>query len=142
MVGEDIKVSYIADSNTDFPIETQTDFQIALYVFRRKARMGEIVNLKLDKIPAQSTKKERHSNDVETQFDNNETVSLSSTCCTADTPPEWFISYMKQVSHKSQYHFSFSQSIMSVRTELLQFIYILYRSEFLLLECKCWSSLG
>jgi hypothetical protein len=33
----------------------------------------------------------KHSNDVETQFDN----SINSN---ADVPPEWFINYMKQVT--------------------------------------------
>ncbi|VEN54948.1 unnamed protein product [Callosobruchus maculatus] len=97
-VGDDVKVSYITDSNREFPIESQTDFQIALYAFRRKARMGGIVNLKLDRITAEqsSMKKARLSNDVETQFDNNEAVSLASTCCNSESPPEWFISYMNQ----------------------------------------------
>ncbi|CAH2007744.1 unnamed protein product [Acanthoscelides obtectus] len=97
-VGDDVKVSYITDSNREFPIESQTDFQIALYAFRRKARMGAIVNLKLDRISAEQScmKKVRLSNDVETQFDNNEAVSLASTCCNFESPPEWFVSYMDQ----------------------------------------------
>ncbi|KAG5871599.1 hypothetical protein JTB14_010723 [Gonioctena quinquepunctata] len=96
-VGDDVKVSFITDSNREFPIESQTDFQIALYAFRRKARMGGVVNLKLDRISDNqpSHKNSRHSNDVETQFDN-ETPSLASTCCNADTPPDWFIAFMTQ----------------------------------------------
>ncbi|XP_018571385.1 uncharacterized protein LOC108911046 isoform X2 [Anoplophora glabripennis] len=96
-VGDDVKVSYITDSNREFPIESQTDFQIALYAFRRKSRLGDIVNLKLDRISDQPTHKNlRHSNDVETQSDNNEAVSLTSTCCNIETPPEWFVAYMNQ----------------------------------------------
>ncbi|KAJ8933883.1 hypothetical protein NQ314_013736 [Rhamnusium bicolor] len=96
-VGDDVKVSYITDSNREFPIESQTDFQVALYAFRRKARMGDIVNLKLDRISDQPThKNSRHSNDVETQIDNNEAVSLVSTCCNIDAPPDWFITYMEE----------------------------------------------
>nr|CAH7758211.1 unnamed protein product [Callosobruchus chinensis] len=97
-VGDDVRVSYITDSNREFPIESQTDFQIALYAFRRKARMGDIVNLKLDGIFAEqsSTKKVRLSSDVETQFDSNEAFSLSSTFCNSESPPDWFISYMNQ----------------------------------------------
>ncbi|CAH1102179.1 unnamed protein product [Psylliodes chrysocephalus] len=97
-VGEDVKVSYITDSNREFPIESQTDFQIALYAFRRKARMGDIVNLKLDRIsepPQQSQRSSRHSNDVETQFDT-EPVSIVSACCNSENPPEWFVSYMNK----------------------------------------------
>lgn len=93
-----MKVSYITDSNREFPIDSQTDFQIALYAFRRKARMGDIVNLKLERSSGQQPNKvNRHSNDAETQFDNNEAVSLSSTCCNSDAPPEWFVLYMNQV---------------------------------------------
>ncbi|XP_074032371.1 uncharacterized protein isoform X2 [Leptinotarsa decemlineata] len=95
-VGDDVKVYYITDRNREFPIESQTDFQIALYAFRRKARMGDVVNLKLDRISDQPTHRNiRHSNDVQTQYDN-EAPSLVSTCCNADSPPEWFISYMTQ----------------------------------------------
>ncbi|KAJ8924658.1 hypothetical protein NQ315_000809 [Exocentrus adspersus] len=96
-VGDDVKVSYITDSSREFPIDSQTDFQIALYAFRRKARLGDVVNLTLDRISDRpSHKNTRHSNDVETQADNNEAVSLTSTCCNMETPPEWFISYMSQ----------------------------------------------
>lgn len=96
-----MKVSYVTDSNRDFPIDSQTDFQIALYAFRRKARMGDIVNLKLERTSGQEPVKpgNRNSNDAETQFDNNEPVSIVSTCCNADTPPEWFIMFMSQVGH-------------------------------------------
>lgn len=100
-----MKVSYITDSNREFPIDSQTDFQIALYAFRRKARMCDIVNLKLRRASGQEpVKVSRNSNDVETQFDNNEAFSLASTCCNADTPPEWFLLYMNQVS--STYSFN------------------------------------
>ncbi|CAG9854334.1 unnamed protein product [Phyllotreta striolata] len=98
-VGEDVKVSYITDSNREFPIESQTDFEIALYAFRRKGRMGDVVNLKLDRIsdPQQRVPSTRHSNsnDVETQFDT-EAVSIVSSCCNSENPPEWFISYMNK----------------------------------------------
>ncbi|XP_072396375.1 uncharacterized protein [Diabrotica undecimpunctata] len=95
-VGEDVKVSYITSSNREFPIESQTDFQIALYAFRRKARMGDIVTLKLDRISDQQNyRNTRHSNDVETQFDN-EAVSIVSSCCNSETPPEWFLTYMNK----------------------------------------------
>ncbi|CAG9821727.1 unnamed protein product [Phaedon cochleariae] len=95
-VGVDVKVSYITDSNREFPIESQTDFQIALYAFRRKARMGDIVNLKLERISEQPLYKNiRHSNDVETQF-SNEATPLVSKCCSSASPPEWFTAYMAQ----------------------------------------------
>lgn len=94
-----MKVSYLTDSHREFPIESQTDFQIALYAFRRKARMGDIVNLKLERAAGQEPPKaSRSSNDVETQFDNNEDISLTPTCCNNESPPEWFVVYMNQVS--------------------------------------------
>ncbi|XP_057653370.1 next to BRCA1 gene 1 protein-like [Diorhabda carinulata] len=95
-VGEGVKVSYITDSNREFPIESQTDFQIALYAFRRKARIGEIVNLKLESnCELQTHKNNRHSNDVETQFDN-EANSVVSQCCNSESPPEWFLIHMNK----------------------------------------------
>lgn len=95
-VGEGVKVSYITDSNREFAIESQTDFQIALYAFRRKARIGEIVNLKLESnCELKTHKNNRHSNDVETQF-GNEANSIVPPCCYSESPPEWFITQMNE----------------------------------------------
>lgn len=95
-----MKVTYVTDSNREFPIDSQTDFQIALYAFRRKARLGDIVNLKLERISGQEHPKPatKNSTDVQTQSDNNEVVSVISTCYNAETPPDWFIVFMNQVS--------------------------------------------
>jgi hypothetical protein len=83
----DVKVTYLTDNGQEWVIDSQEWFEIALSAFRLKARLGEIIFLKLDKISSQMGRK--HSNDVETQFDN----SINSN---ADVPPEWFINYMKQ----------------------------------------------
>jgi hypothetical protein len=85
----DVKVTYLTDNGQEWVIDSQEWFEIALSAFRLKARLGEIIFLKLDKISSQMGRK--HSNDVETQFDN----SINSN---ADVPPEWFINYMKQVT--------------------------------------------
>lgn len=65
--------------------------------------MGDIVNLKLERVSGKETSKaaSKNSNDVQTQFDNNEVVSVISTCYNAETPPDWFIMFMNQVSFSS-----------------------------------------
>lgn len=64
-----------------------------------KARAGEMINLLLERVSEQPTHKNlRHSNDVETQFDNVESTSILSTCCNADSAPEWFIAGLSQAS--------------------------------------------
>lgn len=97
--GDDVKVSYIASDDREIPIESQTDFQIALYTFRRKARNNEIITLTLDRMSnfKMSSPKQVHHLDVQTQV---YTDALE--CKEADLefnggPPEWFKKYMKKV---------------------------------------------
>ncbi|CAH0548093.1 unnamed protein product [Brassicogethes aeneus] len=93
---DDVKVMYVTSNNHEFPIESQTDFQIALYAFRRKARMNEIITLKLDGVPKQQKKKnKRQSIDVETQFDEIDSTGKSPENL-LDAPPQWFLAYMSQ----------------------------------------------
>lgn len=100
----DVRVSYIMDKGKEFPILSQSDFQAALFAFRRKARSGEIINLLLERISDQPVHKNlRHSNDVETQFDNIEPSSIVSTCCNIDSPPEWFLSSIAQLKKELTY---------------------------------------
>lgn len=73
----------------EVPVNSQKDFQIALYTFRKKARNGEVITLYLDRI---SDKKEKMF-DAETQASGQENRSAQA----ADAgPPEWFKKYMKQ----------------------------------------------
>lgn len=108
------------DNGKEYPIQSQTDFQVALYSFRRKtfslitldfgltsysikgkARAGEVINLVLERVSDQPRHKNlRHSNDVETQIE--EPQSMASTCCNAEAPPEWFISGLAQVNSELQ----------------------------------------
>ncbi|XP_019766280.2 uncharacterized protein LOC109541765 isoform X1 [Dendroctonus ponderosae] len=95
---DDVRVYFIMDNGKEYLIQSQTDFQVALYAFRRKARAGEMINLLLERVSEQPTHKNlRHSNDVETQFDNVDATSILSTCCNADTAPEWFIAGLAQL---------------------------------------------
>lgn len=98
--GDDVRVSYVTTNDREFPIDSQTDFQIALYSFRRRARLGEIINLTLDRIAdkesAPSTSKaSQKTMDVETQIESNEAISMTSS--SFNTPPEWFLTLMAQV---------------------------------------------
>ncbi|KAK9871498.1 hypothetical protein WA026_012869 [Henosepilachna vigintioctopunctata] len=95
---DDVKVSFVPNNEREFPIQSQLDFQIALYAFRKKARNGEIINLKLDRISEQDKlfKKIPTSNDVQTQFDTIDRDSSNSSLSAIDTTPQWFTSYMKE----------------------------------------------
>ncbi|XP_066249930.1 uncharacterized protein [Euwallacea similis] len=95
---DDVTVSFIMDNGKVYSINSQVDFQVALYAFRRKARVGEVINLLLEQISHQPNHKNlRHSNDVETQFDNAEPQSLVSACCNFEAPPDWFIAAIAQL---------------------------------------------
>lgn len=95
-----MRVSYVTSNNREFPIESHTDFQIALYAFRRKARLNEIINLNLERISNQesvpsTSQMEQKTNDVETQSEVNEMPS-SAASNDFSTPPEWFLNFMAQ----------------------------------------------
>lgn len=72
-------------------IDSQEWFEFALGAFRLKAKLGEVIHLKLDKISGCNMAK-KHSNDVETQFDF-ENAEINN----GGAPPEWFLHYMAQV---------------------------------------------
>lgn len=58
------------------------------------------MNLKLRKASGQEpVKTSRNSNDVETEFDNDQAISLISTYCNSDARSERFILYKNQVSN-------------------------------------------
>ncbi|RZC36635.1 uncharacterized protein BDFB_005760 [Asbolus verrucosus] len=93
VVGNDVKVTYLTDNGAEWVIDSQEWFEIALCAFRLKARLGEVIFLKLDKISSSNNNHQmvrKHSNDVETQF-NQESITDN-----FNTPPEWFLTYMKQ----------------------------------------------
>lgn len=96
---EDLKVSYLNSDNKEVAIESQLDFQLALYLFRQRARTGEIITLKLDR-PTERSKMARHkktsSSDVQTQASS--IYSSDEGSLRGDQPPEWFTKYMKDVS--------------------------------------------
>ncbi|XP_060535950.1 uncharacterized protein LOC132707925 [Cylas formicarius] len=95
--GHDVQVSYLVKKE-EYPINSQSDFQVALYMFRRKARAGETINFLLERQSNQPTHKNlRHSKDVETQFDNNDKSAFITTCCRAESPPEWFLQCLAQL---------------------------------------------
>ncbi|XP_050300721.1 uncharacterized protein LOC126739199 isoform X2 [Anthonomus grandis grandis] len=98
---QDVTVYYITDQGKEYPIQSQVDFQVVLYAFRRKARANEVINLLLERKEDPSVhKNSRISNDVETQFDSMEPPSVSgasSMCGHLETPPEWFIAALAQL---------------------------------------------
>uniref|UniRef100_A0A1Y1KUH5 UBA domain-containing protein n=1 Tax=Photinus pyralis TaxID=7054 RepID=A0A1Y1KUH5_PHOPY len=90
--GDDVKVSYVSIDDKEFPIESQLDFQIALYSFRERARQGGIITLKLDCVshPPQNGAKRLRRNENKTVLMPDFNVSVES------EPPEWFKKYMKE----------------------------------------------
>lgn len=79
----------------EVPVNSQRDFQIALYTFRKKARNGEVITLWLDRI---SDKKQKMflCIDAETQANGQENKSSETVQMMENGPPEWFRKYMKQ----------------------------------------------
>ncbi|CAH1133060.1 unnamed protein product [Ceutorhynchus assimilis] len=113
---DDVNVYYIMDNGKEYPIQSQTDFQVALYAFRRKARVGEVINLLLERISDQTAQKmHKHSNDVETQFDL-EPTSISSTCCAGNTAPEWFLAGLVQLKKELMEEISANVSTVMAQT--------------------------
>ncbi|XP_044269025.1 uncharacterized protein LOC123014155 [Tribolium madens] len=90
VAGNDVKVTYITDNGQEWVIDSQEWFELALSAFRLKARLGEVIFLKLDKIFSSKHLPRKDSNDVETQFD------MDSMDNSMIAPPEWFVTYMKQ----------------------------------------------
>lgn len=95
IAGSDVKVTYLTDNGTEWVIKSSAEFQRALCAFRLKARLEEMIHLRLGKVSSSSSTpvmSRKHSNDVETQFDP-EVVSKAWV-----SPPDWFTNYMKMVS--------------------------------------------
>lgn len=95
--GDNVRVSYTHYEKEIF-INSQHDFQLALYMFRKKARNGEIITLMLDRrddkmffFPQTVTQ----CADAQTQI--NPEAAHSDKCLSGE-PPEWFKKYMKQVT--------------------------------------------
>lgn len=97
--GDDVKVSYITDDK-EIPIESQADFQIALYTFRRKARNSEIITLTLDRMSnfKECSPKQVHRFDVQTQVHTDALECKENDLTFNEGPPEWFKKYMKKVT--------------------------------------------
>lgn len=95
--GDDVRVSYMSEEG-EVPVNSQRDFQIALYTFRKKARNSEVITLWLDRI-SESKKKKVHLlvNDAQTQANGQENKAAETTTTTMESggPPEWFKKYMK-----------------------------------------------
>lgn len=82
-----LNLSLVMDNGKDYSINSQVEFQVALYTFRRNARAKEEIPLLLelfDHPDHQATRS--NSNDAETQIDS----ALKSQAILSDQPPEWF----------------------------------------------------
>ncbi|KAF5306064.1 hypothetical protein FQA39_LY09042 [Lamprigera yunnana] len=108
--GNDVKVSYVSIDDKEFPIESQLDFQIALYSFRQRARTGGIITLRLDSI-SDSTDKNGSNKRLRTTMDQPSTKSNAVAIPEGDVP-EWFKNYMKEF--KKEVIEEVTSSVMSV----------------------------
>lgn len=99
--GDDVKVSYVSIDDKEFPVESQLDFQIALYSFRQRARNGDIITLKLDRIldPARMGRMKRLRRSAEPRMEEEKVEIASESIAPAgiqnEGPPDWFKKYMK-----------------------------------------------
>lgn len=91
--GDDVKVSYVSIDDKEFPIESQLDFQIALYSFRQRARTGGIITLKLDCVSDSNRNGpiKRLRRMMDKPMAEAEVVTVPE-----DETPEWFKKYMKE----------------------------------------------
>lgn len=93
--GNDVHVYYVDSEKKEIAVNSQMDFQIALYYIRQQARMGEIITLVLDRVSdtrkGAKPKRLKQSN-VQTQADCSE-IDYD------EVPPEWFNKYMSKVSY-------------------------------------------
>lgn len=85
--------------NGEVPVNSQRDFQIALYTFRKKARNGEVITLWLDRI-SEKKKKMHLVSDAQTQASGQENKAAETSPNVESVPPEWFKKYMKQFKHE------------------------------------------
>lgn len=76
------------------------DFQLALYSFRQKARNGDIINLRLDRVCDQNRmgriKRLRRSAEPRLEEERRVPVEIE-VALHNDNPPDWFKKYMKGV---------------------------------------------
>lgn len=90
--GDDVKVSYVSIDDKEFPIESQLDFQIALYSFRQRARQGGAITLKLECISNSTPNGSKRLR----RMDDKSSIVPDTTIPTETEPPEWFKKYMKE----------------------------------------------
>lgn len=83
----------------EVPVNSQRDFQIALYTFRKKARNSEVITLWLDRI-SEKKKKVHLVTDAQTQASGQENKAAEAGQTMESGPPEWFKKYMKQFRHE------------------------------------------
>lgn len=90
--GDDVKVSYVSIDDKEFPIESQLDFQIALYSFRQRARQGGAITLKLECILNNTPNGPKRLR----RMDDKASIVPETTIPMETEPPEWFKKYMKE----------------------------------------------
>lgn len=96
---DDVKVSYISLDDREFPIDSQLDFQIALYSFRQRARNGNVIALKLERAPeAVKMNRSKRIRDKADRLVPKTFAAASQTITDDSSAPEWFKKYMKNVS--------------------------------------------
>lgn len=82
----------------EVPVNSQRDFQIALYTFRKKARNSEVITLWLDRI---SEVKKKNVVDAQTDAMESSVQQQAVAASMMETgPPEWFKKYMKQFKNE------------------------------------------
>lgn len=92
MTGDDVKVSYTNNEDKEFIIESQLDFQIAIHSFRQRARNGEIITLKIDRLNTTKMNGFKLIRSLSDVIDATPEEPFED-----DVPPAWFTKYMQNV---------------------------------------------
>lgn len=81
----------------EVPVNSQRDFQIALYTFRKKARNSEVITLWLDRISeVKKDVADAQTDAMESSVKEQAVAAAAANSMMETGPPEWFKKYMKQ----------------------------------------------
>ncbi|GJQ84231.1 hypothetical protein Trydic_g2899 [Trypoxylus dichotomus] len=88
---DNVKVSYIDSEDRERPINSPLDFEIALHTFRHRAKMNEIITLKLESVNGKKNGVKGIAKELSEVQKKLNPIGKKS-----DKPPEWFLAYMKK----------------------------------------------
>ncbi|KRT84309.1 hypothetical protein AMK59_798, partial [Oryctes borbonicus] len=88
---DNVRVSYIDSEDREKPINCQLSFEIAMYTFRHRAKMNEIITLKLESVNGKKTDVKCIAKELSEMQKKLNPITKKN-----EKPPEWFLAYMKK----------------------------------------------